>query len=235
MKRPVAGITPNWYANEPPTDEVYGQWMYGLNQKYVSLAGNSGFVPVILMPYEDEDAARDAVAAVDLVILTGGGDPDPVLCSRCVPESRCLVETRFGWDMDVYLAAREAGMPIVGICLGIQLIALAEGEELIDDILAEDESSLDHHGSVKDPRYHDVEMVEGTFLHRLLGPRRRVTSFHHQAVRGLPDGFIASAYSPDGILEGMESPDGKILAVQWHPERDDTGPAIFGAVLERMS
>jgi putative glutamine amidotransferase len=234
MKHPIAGITPNWYANEPPTDEVYGKWMYGLNQKYVTLAGNSGFVPVALMPHTGESAARDAAAGVDLIVLTGGGDPDPVLCSSCVPESRCLVETRFGWDMDVYLAARESGMPIIGICLGIQLIAIAEGEELIDDILAEDESCLDHHGSGRNPRYHDVEMVSGTRLHSLLGPRRHVSTFHHQAVRRPPEGFIASAYSPDGILEGMESPDGRILAVQWHPERDDTGPAIFGAALELM-
>jgi putative glutamine amidotransferase len=227
MKRPTAGITPNWIANEPPTDRVYGQWMYALNQKYSDLAESTGFVPLLLLPGSSPDAAGQALRSVDLLVLTGGGDPDPVLCSSCVPESRCLVETRYGWDISLFREAVSLGIPVLGICLGIQLIAVSEGEELIVDILTEDESRLDHHGSGRNPKEHDVEMVPGTLLHALLGDVRSVSTYHHQAVRGVPAGYAVSARAADGILEGMESADGRILAVQWHPERDGTGPAIM--------
>lgn len=231
----VAGITPNWYRNEPPKDEVYGQWMFGLNQTYVALIENSGFIPFCFLPMADEDSTLRAVESVDLVVLTGGGDPDPDLYDCEVNGSRTLRRERPLWDMSVYRAARELGKPVVGICLGIQLIAVAEGSPLIQDISAQIDGALDHDGSAVSPSHHDVELIEGTILHGILGHDRHVSSFHHQAVRDLPDGFVAAGYSSDGILEAMESADGRVLAVQWHPERDSTGPDIFGAVLKRMS
>ncbi len=235
MRGLVAGITPNWYRNEPPKDEVYGQWMFGLNQAYVTLVENSGFIPLCILPMIDEDSALRVVEKVDLVVLTGGGDPDPDLC-RCESNGAGIFDRgRFLWDVNIYRAANELGKPIVGICLGIQLIAMAEGSQLVWDIPAEVDGALDHDGSAASPCHHDVMLIEGTVLHGILGPERHVSSFHHQAVCDLPDGFVAAGYSSDGVLEAMESTDGMILAVQWHPERDSTGSDIFGAVLRRMS
>jgi len=192
----VACITPNWYRNEPPKDEVYGQWMFGLNQTYVALIENSGFIPFCFLPMADEDSALRAVESVDLVVLTGGGDPDPDLWDCEVNGSRALQRGRPLWDMSVYRAARELGKPVVGICLGIQLIAVAEGSPLIQDISSQIEGALDHDGSAVSPCHQWRQVTHPMAFSR---------QWNHPMEGFLPFSGIRKGILPDPIFSAQFS------------------------------
>lgn len=170
------------------------------------------------------EALRAWFERLDGLVLTGGGDiapgrygasPGPHLAGLD-PERDSLEITLAQW-------AIEARMPLLGICRGQQVVNVALGGSLFQDISSELPQALRHdaHGDGDPPRWHEVHLQPGTRLHRLIG-RASVTvnSFHHQAVSALGRGLIASAAAVDGIIEGIELPDPPFaLAVQWHPER----------------
>lgn len=138
------------------------------------------------------------------------------------------------WEMDLYRNAREMKVPVLGVCLGIQIIAMAEGEQLIQDISTQLDNPEKHHGTAANPVKHTVEIIDGTILSEILDREIEVTSFHHQSVAGIPKGFHLSAKTSDGVIEGMESDDGLVVSVQWHPERDFTGPPLLNDLIPRF-
>ena len=81
---------------------------------------------------------------------------------------------------------------------------------------------------------HTVKIMDGTILSEILDSEIEVSSFHHQSVAGIPEGFYQAAKSSDGVIEGIESDDGLVIAVQWHPERDYTGPLILKGLISRF-
>lgn len=223
-----AAVTQVWYDNDPQTHRAYGAFQYGLNQSYAALLDRPGLLPLALLPTESIDPG-DILRNFDILILTGGGDPSPFLFGREDLGSRNPKPYRSSWDMKLYHAAREQSMPILGICLGMQLMGIAEGVALIQHI---PETSVLHDGSVTRSALHPVSISPGTALHSLFGESTAVSSFHHQALEEVPPGYTVSARSSDGLIEAIESNDGLALGIQWHPERDSTGEPILEAMLK---
>jgi len=216
------GMTMFWEANSPERTPVYGPWRYTLNQCYLRLLDGMGAVPVGLLPGGDCTSAG-RLAGLHGLVMTGGGDPAPDLYGRSDQGSLDPETHRPSWEMDLYREARSAGIPILAICLGMQLVAIAEGVALIQHIPAAVEGPIDHRYG-----FHGVSLSTGSRLRAQLGGEAIVHSSHHQAIERVPDGFHWTACSVDGVIEAIESADGLVTAVQWHPERDSTGPALAG-------
>ncbi|MDE0318585.1 MAG: gamma-glutamyl-gamma-aminobutyrate hydrolase family protein, partial [Acidimicrobiaceae bacterium] len=185
----------------------------------------------------DADPA-DVVPRLDGVLLTGGEDVAACLYADRLHEqvydgidpfaergagsdndrvgsdsSADSVPLRDAFEIALLDAAVGAGLPVLGICRGPQLINIAAGGTL--------HQHLPEHAATDGPpdaTPHTVATVEGSQLRQMYGPEVAVNSLHHQAVDQLGEGYVATAHSPDGIIEGIEHTDLPILAVQWHPE-----------------
>lgn len=226
---PLVGLTVNWIRNPPPSDSLYGSWRFFLNKSYSDMVEKAGALPLALIPSgaESQGAVLDRLA---LVVLTGGGDPDPELYGRPPAGARAPERDRPIWEMKIYRESVARGIPVLGICLGMQVMAMAHGGRLIQDIPV---GAVPHEGTVQAPLTHGITIQPDSWLHSILGPASTVASFHHQAVEDVPSGFRASARAGDGVLEAMESDSGLAIGLQWHPERDGTGVPIMRALLDR--
>ncbi|MFO8183480.1 MAG: gamma-glutamyl-gamma-aminobutyrate hydrolase family protein [Candidatus Aegiribacteria sp.] len=232
MRRPVIGLTLNWQRNDGERVPSCGRWLFSLNQSYADLMGTANTVPVGIVP--SAGGLEGILDILDMVVLTGGGDPDPDLYGQLNCGSVDCRRERPLWEMEFYRSARRRGIPVLGICLGIQLIGIAEGEQLIQDIPAQVDNPCHHHGRPGSPASHMIALTRGTFLNHIFGDGIEVSSHHHQAVSDVPGGFRVAARSSDGVIEAMESDDGGVVAVQWHPERDFTGPVLLRGMLDRL-
>jgi putative glutamine amidotransferase len=163
----------------------------------------------------------------DGVLFTGGGDVDPALYGEAPHASYQAAEDgRDAFEIALARAVVDAGIPLFAICRGMQVLNVALGGTLVQDVPTMVNGALEH--SVPEPRMalaHEVWVSKGTRLAALMrdklveGDTLQVNSRHHQAVGRLADGFLVSATSPDGVVEGMERPgDPFCVAVQWHPE-----------------
>lgn len=229
---PLVGLTVNWVPVSPPEDASCGRWAYRLNGSYASLIESAGAVPVAILP-SGRTFPSGRERDLDLVVLTGGGDPDPSLYGR-TPDG-CLDPEleRPLWEMEVCRGCMSEGIPLMGICLGMQIIGIVSGSALVQDLPRTPGGRSIHSGTAVEPLSHGVELSEGTILRSALGSTRIVSSFHHQALESVPRGFVLAASAPDGVVEAVESYDPLVLGVQWHPERDSTGVPIVRAMLER--
>lgn len=169
----------------------------------------------------------DLASQYDGVLFTGGGDVDPALYGEAPHESYNPAEDgRDSFEVALARAAVEAGLPVFAICRGMQVLSVALGGTLVQDIPTMVNGALDH--EVPEPRFalaHEVWVAKDTRLSTLLRDKLveedilQVNSRHHQAVSKVADGFIVSATAPDGVIEAIERPgDPFCLAVQWHPE-----------------
>lgn len=169
----------------------------------------------------------DLSAVVDGVLFTGGDDIDPALYGQAPHATYTPAEDgRDAYEIALARAAVTAGLPILAICRGMQVLNVAFGGTLVQDIPSEVNGAIDH--AVPEPRFalaHEVWVNKGTRLAELMrdklveGDTLEVNSRHHQAVAALADGFVVGATAPDGVTEAMERPDGPFcLAVAWHPE-----------------
>ncbi len=225
-RRPVIGITAN-YADGDAT----------LRDRYYKQVVAAGGVPVIIPPVADSDVIINTLDGIDGLLLTGGGDynplwageqPSPLLhginAERDLPE---LLITRLAYNRQI---------PMLGICRGIQTLAMALGGEVAQDISLLGVEDIIKHSQDGDrsEATHVVNIVPGTTLHKIYTPSPLhssllpVNSFHHQAVSNTGKRFRVSATSPDGVIEAMESSEEKpIIGVQWHPEWLADGLPLF--------
>lgn len=150
------------------------------------------------------------------LILCGGGDVIPSLYGQENTASSLLDLRRDEAELQLIRAFAQAGKPILGICRGMQILNVAFGGTLLQDLSPEQRP---FHGGAKPDRVHPVRALEDTLLHRLYGHIFSVNSYHHQAVDRLADGFRAIAWAESGVVEAMEHQSMPILAVQFHPER----------------
>ena len=150
------------------------------------------------------------------LLLCGGGDLESALYGQENRGSQPPDRERDRAELALFRAFFEAGKPILGICRGMQLINVALGGTLIQDLPAEQRP---FHGGGKGDRVHPVRALEGSLLHSLYGPVFSVNSSHHQAVDRLGSGLRATAWAESGFAEGVDLPGYPLLGVQFHPER----------------
>lgn len=213
-KRPVIGITANFRDGNAALAEAY----------YQSIIAAGG-TPLIIPPYSDRSALLETLEHIDALVLSGGADIDPRYMNE--EPDYALLHTinpkRDEQEILLTILAERRNIPILGICRGIQTLAVALGGKVHQDIyagiggklLAHDQEPVERHIAT-----HEVEIISGTLLTRVFGKERiSVNTFHHQAVSIVPEGFVINAKATDGVIEGMEATDGRsIIGVQWHPE-----------------
>jgi putative glutamine amidotransferase len=179
---------------------------------------------------EVSESPRKLLSELDGVLLTGGGDVDPVLYGE---DRHATVEDaepgRDEFEIDLVKAARERGVPIFAICRGVQVLNVACGGTLVQDIPSQVKGALVHDLPVPPNQSyslaHEIWLEKDSLLSNLMRERLsdtdacEVNSRHHQAVKDLAPGFLVSATAPDGVIEAIEDPAKRFcLGVQWHPE-----------------
>ena len=192
---------------------------------YLDALARAGAVPRILTP--SHDPVPDALDGCDGLLLTGGEDVDPVLYGASARHPTVKVDrARDDYELALTRAALDREMPILAICRGIQVLNVAAGGTLVQDLPSERPAALAHRaGAGPEAIAHDVIVTRGSELERLLDGtidatgRIGVNSRHHQAIDQLAPGLRVTALAPDGIVEAIEKPGGAFcLGVQWHPE-----------------
>ncbi|SHI32517.1 putative glutamine amidotransferase [Roseomonas rosea] len=231
--RPLIGLTldaeqPGGYSKLP--------W-YALRQNYFDAITAAGGLPIAL-PH-DAALADDYLDRLDGLLVTGGAfDVDPTLYGGGPRhETVVLKEGRTAFEIAILRGALRRDIPVLGICGGEQLLAVALGGTLIQHIPDSVPDALAH--EQPNPRTepgHEVALTPGTLLSRIVGaPAMAVNSAHHQAVDRPGEGAIVNARAPDGVVEGLEHPGYRFcLGVQWHPEYtvDPRDQAILDAFVE---
>jgi putative glutamine amidotransferase len=220
---PLIGVTMSTTPDGPSGTTPPRAW---LNNAYLRAVQQAGGVPILLPPHLDDRALDALWSRLDGLLLTGGGDVDPARFTTDArhPTVDLVSEARDRLEIAVTERALHDQRPLLAICRGIQVLNVALGGSLHQDIAAETGSPIAH--SQIAPRHqatHPVKVMgEGTRLGKTLGALEvEVNSFHHQAIKHLGRGLREVAWAPDGIIEGVELvPDarGFVLGVQWHPE-----------------
>lgn len=182
----------------------------------------------VILPLADVETAKSILGRLDGLILSGGNDdiPAAVLGEEQHPASSPLPMERWESECLWLQTALNQDKPVLGICLGMQVMNVYAGGSMIQDIPDQCPGS-GIHGDETRMYQHDVDLVEGTQLRSIApGPVVRITSSHHQAIRSAPDGYRLAAISPDGVIEAIEDPRREfVIGVQWHPERTQDGPS----------
>ena len=190
------------------------------NESYYTYIQRAGGIPAVIIARTEEDA-EEAAQRFDGLLITGGDDVDPAAYHEENKGSFVIAEDIERSDFLLFSAFKKAGKPILGICRGMQVIAVAEGAHLIQDIPAF--NGHEHFQTKLEPpvsrekALHTCSIMPDTLLYEIFGPEAHVNSFHHQAAVSVPEGYVLSAVSYDGLIEGIEKD--HITAVQWHPER----------------
>jgi putative glutamine amidotransferase len=193
---------------------------YSLHRGYADAVWAVGATPIVLVPPPTISAVGryvDAALACDAVLATGGGDVDPTRYGEASTEELMdLDPVRDEAEATAVVAAVSAGRPVLGICRGIQLVAVALGGSLHQDLPA-----AGYAGHWEEERQHEpvhaVRSQPGSLAEAALASMSTVNSIHHQAVRDPGPTLAATAWATDGVIEAVEGP--AILGVQWHPER----------------
>lgn len=194
-----------------------------MNAAYVQALLAAGGVPVILSPLMGPSLAGRALDGVDGLILTGGEDLDPAWYGAdpsplLSPPSR----ERDLFELAMFAVARQRELPILGICRGIQLINVGMGGTLFQDLPTERPGAVNHRpDGPRDSPTHRVVLEPGSRAAGALGSTTiTVNSSHHQAIKDLASGLLATGWTDDRLIEAAETAPGApwLLAVQWHPE-----------------
>jgi putative glutamine amidotransferase len=192
---------------------------YGVPENYVDAVRRAGGRASLLLPGDDRGPA-ELLERVDGLLLVGGGDVEPARYGQEPSETIYGVEPdRDALEIDLLHEADRRGTPTLCICRGMQVLNVAFGGSLVQD-LPSDGRYMEHGPpSGADPVGHDVKLADGSRGADAMGtPVVSCSSHHHQGVDRLGEGLIATGWSEDGLVEAAEREDGWIVGVQWHPE-----------------
>jgi putative glutamine amidotransferase len=212
---PVVGITlrPQHAGGLPPR--------VAQNRAYIDAVLAAGAVPLGIAPIADTDALRVLYDRCDALLLPGGPDVEPHRYGE-EPIPECNVASAPELDaVDFQLIdwALDDDLPILAICRGFQVLNVALGGTLWQDVAVQGAGAGDHDAAERTALIHDVDIAQGSALAGIVGATRtRWNSIHHQGIRRLAAGLVATATTPDGLVEGYEMPGRPILGVQCHPE-----------------
>ncbi|MEU1802540.1 gamma-glutamyl-gamma-aminobutyrate hydrolase family protein [Streptomyces sp. NPDC019937] len=185
---------------------------------YHRLVQRAGGLAAMLPPDAAPESAAAVVSRLDGLVISGGPDVEPIRYGAPVdPRTGPPARERDAWELALIEAALSSGVPLLGICRGMQLLNVALGGTLVQHLDG-------HAGAPGVFDWHEVKPVPGTLLGTVLPEPVSVPTFHHQAVDRLADDLVPGAYaSEDGTVEAVEMPsaEGFVLGVQWHPEAGD--------------
>lgn len=217
MNRPVIGITSDC---DGSSEGIESQ--YFVRRNYCAAVASAGGIPVIL-PY-DTTSPGDHLDLLDGLLITGGMfdvSPEEYGMHAKYPEKIVVKRDRTQFERGLLREALKRDMPVLGICGGMQLIAVEMGAKLHQHIPSDVESPFEHKQSIPcNVATHSVRLVEHSLLRRVIDESElRVNSLHHQAVEGGNYRLRVAALSDDGVVESVEVPGQTFcLGVQWHPE-----------------
>jgi putative glutamine amidotransferase len=215
-RAPLIGVTSSMTIEKVP-ERAY------VNSAYLHAVQQAGGVPVVLPPQLSAASLERLARGLDGLLLTGGGDIDPTVFGEAPhPTVYEVAPARDTLELSAVRFALERRLPILAICRGAQLLNVALGGTLFQDV-ASDPGTQIQHGQLepRDQPTHKVQVKAGSRLAETLGTDElEVNSMHHQAVKALGRGLAAVAWAPDQIIEGLELTDASrfVLGVQWHPE-----------------
>jgi len=215
-RKPLIGITMN--LEEEPTRNLSI-----LDQDYGKAVFRAGGFPVPILGIEA--SIPELVKRLDGFVFTGGDDIDPRFYKeKPLSGARLQIspDARTRFEIELFKAVSKVKKPVLAICCGAQLVNVALGGKLYQDIGLQVPDPIKHGAARPGEKvFHDVDIFEGTLLSRIMGsPRIRVRSAHHQSVKNPGRGLHLSAVSHDRVIEALEPRTNKfLLAVQWHPEK----------------
>ena len=191
--------------------------IYTIRSNYCNAIKEAGGTPLITALGDAEEYAKLA----DGILFTGSScDVSPTLYGQENQGSMCCDSELDEMELKLFQAFYKLGKPILGICRGHQLINVALGGTIIQDISTQKSDAIAHRGeSDTDNRFHTVTTQPGSAISQLFGPEFVSNTYHHQAVDQLGKGLKATAVTEDGIVEALEHASAPILSVQFHPER----------------
>jgi putative glutamine amidotransferase len=216
MKKPLIGVVLD--LEEKGDYSIYPY--YVLRQDYFAAITKAGGIPVGI-PVTAENIP-DYVKNLDGLLLPGGDYdiPPHIYGDDSIHETVVMKLSRIDFDITITKSFLDRDIPIFGICLGEQLLAVMHGGALIQHIENDVPDALDHYIEDRLKPAHEIKIKEGSLLHSIVGTTTmEVNSHHHQAVKDETAQFVVSARSVDGVVEAIEVPNKKFcLGVQWHPE-----------------
>ncbi len=220
MRRPLIGISCG--ISRQLLSDINERYIQQLSSTYTNAVKMAGGIPLIIPNDLDEETLKDMAQGLDGFVFSGGGDVDPSIYGQEKDETTGGI-SRFRDETELCLMKHiieDTNKPLFGICRGMQVLNVALGGTLIQDLpkAGKNNHSLTDHK--REERTHEIIVKEGTRLSRILKEEKGVNSFHHQGIDVLGKGLIVSAYSKDDeVIEAVEAQgDRYILAVQWHPE-----------------
>ena len=226
--KPIIGVTASLVSGKITID-----------QDVVTSVLMAGGIPYILPYTKDMNTLENILTNINALLLSGGVDIDPTLFGEePIPGLGEIMPERDELEFALIKRALQSNLPILAICRGIQMLNVAAGGNMYQDIYSQKAEVLQH--SQRAPRTHlshFVQIKKNTLLRSILGSDYfKVNSFHHQAVKDPAPGFVISAISSDGVVEAIESQKHRfVLGVQWHPENltafDDISKRIFSSFI----
>ncbi|MBC8162887.1 MAG: gamma-glutamyl-gamma-aminobutyrate hydrolase family protein [Roseiflexaceae bacterium] len=225
-------------------DKEWCPLLHGHRQTYIDAVVRAGGVPILVPLIDNQRALRRIYDMLDGVLLAGGGDVNPTLYGEePIPELGTIDELRDIVELPLVQWALADGKPILGICRGVQVLNVALGGTLYQDIPAQLASTVhDQSYTSQDWTHmaHDLQLAEDSDLAELFGTTEFPTnSLHHQALKDVAPGLRAVGWAPDGVVEAVESTDDRfIVGLQCHPEAlqgeaDPRWQALFRRFVER--
>ena len=219
MTKTRIGVSMNYRQCQSGTERAY------IDSPYFDALTKLGAVPVPILPIEDRDILDITLDGLQGVLLTGGLDLDPHLWQQQQHAKTELVHPRRQRvDFLLYERAKKRELPILGICLGLQMINVAHGGSLYQHL--PDRDSNISHGREHEHTEHKLLLDHESLLYRRLKREHVIVkSGHHQGIERVGNGLLAAGMSEDGVVEMVELPNYPfLLAVQWHPEKDIENP-----------
>ena len=197
-----------------------------MNQRYYHAVASAGAAPVLVPLLDDLETLRAIYERTDGILIPGGVDVDPAAFGEKPHERLGRIDpARDRVEIQLVKWAVEDDKPLLGLCRGLQVINVALGGTLYQDLETEYPNGIKHdyfpnYGFSRDHLAHDVVVEAGSRMrHALIDPAVPVNSMHHQGIKALANGLSASALAPDGLIEAAESTnESYIVGVQWHPE-----------------
>ena len=209
--KPLIGISLGWNGTKN-----------SVNNTYVNSVLMNGGIPYLIPVTDNVEVLRQIVSELDGIIFTGGEDYEPAYYGDAAHEKLGEVNvTRDTYDLTLFKLALDHNLPTLGICRGLQLINVAMGGSLYQDLPSEKPSDINHNQKVAGTvATHSVSVVEGSAMHQILGEKEvQVNTFHHQAIKKLAPGLKIVGWANDSVPEMIEAyPNRNILGTQFHPE-----------------